>query len=305
MNHLFESLKDKKIIIAGCNGYIGNAFAELLFSKNVKFTGIDKIDNVGAKPFSYNNFNLTNENELDKLISSVKPDIFFHFATHSALAYKNDFLKSFDEDYLSLKNIVKSLLKLRNTKLIYFSSSYVYSSLDSSEVVNEETVLRPKHNFGFGKSFFETMIQKTMNKYIIFRLSSVFGEGNYIHGNAIENLVKEAVSKKNIYIWGKGERKMQYVYIKDVINCLSQIELMPSGIYNLCSNDYDSINSTAKIIADYFNADTTNLIEKNEGETLPEMDNQKIKSIIGLDFFWDHSESMLDYLNNVKKVENE
>ena len=80
MNHLFESLKDKKIIIAGCNGYIGNAFAELLYSKNVKFTGIDKIDNVGEKPYLYNNFNLTNKNKLAKLISSVKPDIFFHFA---------------------------------------------------------------------------------------------------------------------------------------------------------------------------------------------------------------------------------
>ena len=75
---------------------------------------------------------------------------------------------------------------MKDTVLIYFSSSYVYSGLSLKETVNEETILNPKHNFGFAKFFFENMIKRITSNYIVFRLSSVFGEGNYLHPNAIK-----------------------------------------------------------------------------------------------------------------------
>ena len=146
---------------------------------------------------------------------------------------------------------------MKDTVLIYFSSSYVYSGLSLKETVNEETILNPKHNFGFAKFFFENMIKRITSNYIVFRLSSVFGEGNYLHPNAIENLVKEAIFNKSISVWGTGKRRMQYIYLKNIHKYLLRVESIPKGIYNLCGDNYNNINYTAKIIANFFKVNHT------------------------------------------------
>lgn len=65
---------------------------------------------------------------------------------------------------------------------------------------------------------------------IIFRLSSVFGKGEYLHPNAIEVMAKEAIGNKLLTIWGKGTRRMQYVFMEDVLKCVLGITDLQPGI---------------------------------------------------------------------------
>ena len=216
---MINALKGKNIIIAGSNGYLGNQFAKYLQTKNISYTGIDKLP--GNKKYQ-RCFNLRNKKQLNEVIDFINPDYFFHFATHSALAYKNQFLESFNEDNLVIINIINGLKNIPNCKLIYFSSSYVYSGQSLRNKVDEKTILNPSHNFGLAKSFFEQMIIRNHPQNIIFRLSSVFGSGEYLHPNAIEVISKEAINNKMVTVWGEGKRRMQYVYIEDIIKLCKQ-----------------------------------------------------------------------------------
>ena len=290
------NLTGKKIMLAGSNGYIGTEFANQLKLNNIDYIGIDKT------PTNNNNclhFNISDSKKVIDLISAEKPDYFFHTATHSALAYKKDFLNVFQEDTKVIHNIIKSLKKSNNTRLIYFSSSYVYSGLNDTENVNEKTILSPNHNFGLAKSFFEQMILRVYSDSIIFRLSSVFGKGKYLHPNAIEVMAQEAMNDKMLTIWGKGLRKMQYIFLEDVVKYMLKASELHPGIYNLGGHSYNTVMETANHIAEYFGAEIKLLPDKKEGETLPPMDNNKVIDALDQNYFSDHKVSLTQYLADI------
>ena len=292
---LLPNLVGQKIMIAGSNGYIGTELVHQLELNNIPYTGIDKI------PSSKNNclnFNLSNRKQVLDVVATEKPDYFFHMATHSALAYKNDFLNVFHEDMAALHNIISGLKKSNNTLLVYFSSSYVYSGLDCNENVNENTILSPTHNFGLAKSFFEQLILRTYPCSIIFRLSSVFGKGKYLHPNAIEVMAQEAMNDKILTIWGNGSRKMQYIFLEDVVKYILKAPKLQTGIYNLGGHSYDTIIATANHIAEYFDAKIKILPDKKEGETLPHMKNTKIINAVQ-DCFTEHKAALTQYLADI------
>lgn len=293
---LLTNLSGKRIIIAGCNGYIGSELANQLKLNNITFIGIDKTPTKN----NYINLNLTDREQIIDIISLENPDYFIHFATHSALAYKNNFLNVFQEDNSVLHNIISGLEKTTNAQLIYFSSSYVYSGLAIDTSVNEKTILNPNHNFGLAKSFFERLISSVYSNSVIFRLSSVFGQGNYLHPNAIEVMAKEAINNKLLTIWGKGTRKMQYVFLEDVVKYIIKSSELPSGVYNLCGNNYSTVMDTAMVIANYFSAEVKKLSDKKEGETLPCMDNKKIIDTLKQDLFSNFDESLISFLETLK-----
>jgi nucleoside-diphosphate-sugar epimerase len=292
----FTNLVGQKIMIAGFNGYIGTELVSQLELNNIPYTGIDKTPSTKKNCLD---FNLFNRKQVIDIISTEKPDYFYHMATHSALAYKNDFLNVFHEDTVALHNIISGLKNNNNTRLIYFSSSYVYSGLEVNNTVNEKTILNPSHNFGLAKSFFEQMILRVYSNSVIFRLSSVFGKGKYLHPNAIEVMAQEAMNDKLLTIWGKGTRKMQYIFLEDVVKYILKAPELQSGIYNLSGHGYDTVMATANHIAEYFGVKTKILPDKKEGETLPLMDNKKVIDILDQDYFSDHNISLTQYLADI------
>lgn len=245
--------------------------------------------------------NLGDYQKTAQAIKNFKPAIFFHTGTHSALAYRDNFLNSFAEDSQALMSVLKSLRPMPNCKLIYFSSSYIYSGLPANKKVSENNPLKPNHNFGVAKSFFEQFILKNHPQSVIFRLSSVFGPGQAKNPNTILNFVKECQEKGKITLWGLGKRKIQYIYLKDVINCaLKSLSLKP-GIYNLGGDDYVSVADAAHSIANFYQAKTIFLKEKPEGETLPFLDNNKIKTALKKKkLFTPFATALTEYLHALK-----
>ena len=271
---LLKPLSKKKIILTGSEGYIGSELANQFNLNKIKYLGIDKRK---SKNPSHLRLNLRSKFSFKK-IERFQPDIFIHAGTHSAEAYNKNLNDNLEDDYLSLLEVFKVLQNKPKCKLIYFSSSYVYSGLKNSKRAFEETILNPEHNFGFAKLFFEELILRTHPNTVIFRLSSVFGGTNSIHPNFINKISLEALRNKEIQIWGKGKRKMQYIYIEEVIKSILKSFSLTPGIYNLGGNDYDSVLKTAEQIADFFGSKLIFLDDKIEGYTLPYMDNSKLLS---------------------------
>jgi len=295
INDDLSYLLNKNIIISGANGYIGSELANQFIVNKIKYIGIDRKE---SRNFHHEMLNLYNSKSVD-LIKSVNCDFFIHAGTHSALAYQNNFLESFYEDMSSLRNIFFSLSSNPECRLIYFSSSYVYSGIPREKRVSEDAILNPDHNFGLAKSFFEQMILRIHPNSVIFRLSSVFGGGNSSHPNAIINMAKEIKENDYLTVWGNGDRQMQYTFIEDVIRFILQSPILNAGIYNLGADDYYSVYDTASQIAKYFNGKIKKLPEKKEGVTLPFMKNDKLVADSNISFSENQQLNLNKYLNQL------
>lgn len=274
-----------RVLVTGAAGYIGSRLVPFLQDRcpGVSIRVVDKTLD----------FDLADRRKTIEAMREFQPDILVHLATHSALAYQRDFSTSFREDALVLDNILQGMEP--DGRLVYFSTSYVYSGLPAGRPVTEESALKPSHSFGAAKSFFEQLISHVHPESVVFRLFSVFGRGNYLFPNSVHTMVKECRGKQTVTVWGEGKRKMQYVYLQDVLECLLKGASIAPGIYNVGGDEYLTTAEVARTIAQVFGGDVIFLKDKKEGETLPFGDNAKIKRACGRDGFTPFAQAIREY----------
>lgn len=284
-----------RILVSGGFGYIGSEYVKQLEIHGIDYVSVDKNNPPGKRTVS---LDLCNKEKTAKVISSFKPDVFVHCGTNSALAYRDHFLGSFTDDAAAMANILESLSLLPACRLVYFSSSYSYSGLSTKDRVSESVALQPSHNFGVSKSFFEQLALRNHPSTVTFRLSSVFGSGNALNPNAVLSMAKECIETGKLTVWGTGSRKVQYVYMRDVLAYICEARVLQPGIYNLGGNEYVSMAEIANMVADFFGASLVFLKDKKGGETLPFMDTAKLKRF-SADQFTPLKDSLDEYLKSV------
>ena len=291
------SQNQQHIIVTGSMGYIGSQLVLELKKNGISHTQVDMRE---VKSNGHVNSNLSDHEATTVLINDTKPSCIVHCGTHSALAYRDNFFISCKQDFDALYALIVALRDRGTCRVIYFSSNYVYSGLSSDSTVAEDALLLPRHNFGVGKMFFEQYLLRNHPESIIFRLSSVFGEGPSVHPNAILSLAKEAIDTGIVTVWGRGSRMMQYVYLPDVIRAVVSAGQLPPGIYNLGGDEYISVADAAGFIAKFFGAKLVFLKEKPEGEMLAYMHTGKLRSVHGEESFTPFMEALGEYLKKVR-----
>ena len=272
------------ILVTGSAGYVGSALCNLLDKKNIDYLAVDKITVQKKKHVTCD---LANKEHISDILIDYNPDIIYHCGTYSAGDYSKDFFNSYTSDSFALINILNFINQSsKKVKLIFFSSSYVYSGLSSRKSVDESMKLTPIHNFGISKYFFERLIMSNNIDSLIFRMSNVFGPGNQANITAINSWLNNSSEKNNdLVIWGEGNRKIQYIHIDDLMSVLFQVHKISRGIYNLGGTEYLSMNKVAELISEKYDNKIVHLYDKNEGETLPFMNVDLLLSILNKQTF--------------------
>ena len=293
INHMGKKL----ILVTGSSGYIGSQMMKLLKDLTWECIGIDKQE---KKNVSHLSFNLCDEQRVKETLNKLNPSHIIHAGTNSAGEYQKNFLNSFKEDFMSLNNILDSIIQSPKIRLVFFSSSYVYSGLPGESIVTEEIKLSPEHNFGIAKLFFENLIMRTHENSVIYRLSNVFGSGEQQNVTALNSWINGSIKGEDIEVWGTGKRKVQYIHIQDVSSSiLNAINMMKPGIYNLGGDDYLSMLEVAKKIAKFFGIQVKLLKDKQDGEQLAFMKTKKYNT----NFKMSLDLALHDYLK-IKQLEN-
>ena len=152
-------MSGKVKLIIGANGYIGRQLTNKYYSKKISFIAADKMID---KKKNFHKLDLRNTRATKLFFKNLKKKLseVILLGTHSAIAYRDNFNLSFFEDFRSLVNLIDELKKKNNPKLIYFSSSYVYSGMNSrfKKKVDEKDILKPSHNFGYAKLFLKIIL---------------------------------------------------------------------------------------------------------------------------------------------------
>ena len=199
-------MKNKKILIFGSSGFLGQHLVSLLKKDNE----IIQFDiNSSEDSICDSNFIQGSILDTELVLTAAKDvDIVYHFAAMTDLdIVNNNPAKAIEVNIAGTSNILDACIKEKVERFIFSSSVYVYSQFggvykstkQACELLIED--YNEMHDLG----------------YTILQLGSVYGPGAK-QTNLISRLIKEALTTDQFQHSGSGVEERQYIFIKDVVN---------------------------------------------------------------------------------------
>tara|TARA_B110000977_G_scaffold111587_1_gene144711 strand:+ start:5826 stop:6854 length:1029 start_codon:yes stop_codon:yes gene_type:complete len=247
--NIHKCFKDKKILMVGSNGFLGQYFIKFFEELSAKYNfQLDAVDNlITSKKISKKIKKIKfMKRDISKLKITKQYDyILFLAGIASPYYYKKFPLDTIEVSYSGLKNCLSSI-KNKKTKLVFFSSSEIYGDPDKKNIPTKETYrgnvssYGPRSCYDEGKRIGETLCyifntNHNINTCII-RPFNVYGPGMAENDyRVIPNLIKSFLKKNIFKIYGSGNQTRSYCYITDaVVGFLNVIAKGGRGeIYNI------------------------------------------------------------------------
>ena len=128
--------------------------------------------------------NIKNFNSIDRYIKRIRPNYFIHCAAISRPMeiHDKDINQSIDINIIGTCNVVKACKK-HKTKLVYFSTNYVYPK--SKGIYSETDPIFPFNNYGWSKLGGEAAVQMYKNSLI---LRICMTEKPFVHKKVFHNV---------------------------------------------------------------------------------------------------------------------
>lgn len=267
----------KRILITGSLGLIGSYLYKNLKIGNYELIGVDKDKGQDSVDFT---FDITNKNNLQKLLDQIKPTIIIHTAAIKDLkTCEEDPQKAFQTNYESTLDFVNYVDMNADRKIIYISSDVVFDGRDGNYKVDSEP--NPINIYGKTKYQSEIALSKIKN-FTICRTAMVLMEDVNLESPSI-TLQKELNNKILLnqslfieYVYHSLKQNKQIYMSKDYICnptplCLLLLQIEKiikrniTGILHTCGPIKISRYDFAKQIAKYFSLNLDSIINSEDG----------------------------------------
>lgn len=257
-----------KVLITGGAGFIGSHLAEELLSLGHEIFIIDdlstgRIYNIDhlekKKKFHFTIDTILNEKIIDELVR--KCDIIYHLAAAVGVEYIiNNPLDSLKtnirgtEIILDAANRYKKKVVLASTSEIYGKSENVPFKEEDDRLLGPTTIFR--WSYSTTKAVDEILglayWRSKKLPVIVIRFFNVIGPrqtGQY--GMVVPKFVKQALLDHPITVYGTGEQKRCFGYVKDVVQGIIELSTTPEAegkIFNLGNDKEISIGELAELV---------------------------------------------------------
>ncbi len=260
------------ILITGANGFLSQHLIHYLFSHTshkIIATGKGENRNTKVTALHYFPVELTNKNDVEKLIFDVQADTIVHAAAMS----KPDECNNNREACLlnnveSTKNLLQTFKKSKspNPLFIYVSTDFIFGENGPH---SEDDISAPLNFYGESKLIAEQLVMESGVRYVIIRPVFIYGpvwmgmRPSFLHW--IKNNLE---ANKNCKVMSDQFRTPTYVY--DICKGIETIiQQNKDGAYHLAGKDILSPHQMALITARVLNLNSS-LIEAVTSETFPE-----------------------------------
>jgi len=216
------------ILIIGASGFIGNKLYRYFKEGNIQVKGtyFSNGDNINEEEKIYLDLKTTDFDEINRL-KALKCAIFCHGISDVDRCEKDQALSSL----INVKNTLKLLQYFKDRDVIpaYISTSMIFNGINMLPSESDEP--RPILEYGRQKLEVENFITANFSKYIILRLTKVFGierQDGTIFTSWLDKLLinEDILAVRDIFI--------SPIYVSDVTEALGfLLENQHHGVYNL------------------------------------------------------------------------
>ncbi len=276
-----------KILLTGCKGQLG---LELIrqFADSPKKVELLETD--------VHNLDITNQEEVFRLVRNEKPDVIINCAAYTNVDMcESDGEAAFRVNAVGPQNLSAAAYGI-GSKMVQISTDYVFDGTGSLPK-REYDAVNPQSSYGRSKALGETLVRDTNPRHFILRTAWLYGEGN----NFVRTMIKLSKEKDEIKV--VNDQIGSPTSTKDLARCILEIiETESYGTYHAtCEGSCSWYEFALKIFqlkGINIKVDTITTKELNRPANRPKysvLDNYMLK-LIGLNSFRNWEEALEDYL---------
>jgi len=242
----------KNILITGGSGFIGSNFIKMILNDacSNKFENIINLDkltyaaandvdfNINDPRYKFFRGDICDENLVKTILSKFKIDSVVNFAAEShvdnSIENPNEFIQTNILGTFNLLKCVHELNLKKNEKSIFFhvSTDEVFGSLEKDDPgFTENNSYKPNSPYSASKASSDHLVRawhKTYNlPILITNCSNNFGP-NQNTEKLIPKIIKRAINKKSISIYGDGMNIRDWLYVED--HCKAILKVLTEGV---------------------------------------------------------------------------
>lgn len=249
------------VLVTGGAGFIGSHVVDELVEMGHQVVVLDDLsggfkENVNpAAVFikgSINNVELINN-----LFREYRFDYVYHLAAYAAEGLSH-FIKHFNyqNNLIGSVNLINASVNYNVKCFIFTSSIAVYGA--GQLPMKEDTLPQPEDSYGIAKYAVEMELKTSRAmfglNYVIHRPHNVFGERQNIgdkYRNVVGIFMNNIMKGEPIKIFGDGEQKRAFSYIKPVAQAIAKSAFIKSAygeIFNIGADTAITVNQLAELV---------------------------------------------------------
>jgi len=222
------------VIVSGGAGFLGRHLCEILLKKDMEVLCLDNFIS-GSKNnvrefISYPNFELIRHDIIDPLF--LEANKIYHLACPaSPVQYQNNAIKTVKTNVIGTINML-GLAKRTRARILLASTSEIYGDPEVHPQVEKYygnvNPIGIRSCYDEGKRIAETLMMDyhRMNKVDvkIVRIFNTYGPYMAVDdGRVVSNFIIQALSGKDLTVYGDGNQTRSFCYVTDLINGLMKM----------------------------------------------------------------------------------
>lgn len=233
------------ILVTGTSGFIGRHLLLALVNEHGP-NGVLALTSIPVSECAYllhNNYTFNENFFLEKGFDSITTIVHAGGFIPKSSKHINDWTKCTGNIESTRTLLAAKLPRLK--RFILISTTDVYGA---ENPISESSRVEPESLYGFSKLYVEKMTEawaKTNHCILqVLRLGHVYGPGEEAFKKVIPTTIQNLLNKQEVQLWGTGEEKRSFIFIKDVVTAIvNSIRLEKSiGVVNVVSSQGISIH---------------------------------------------------------------
>ncbi|MDI1234718.1 MAG: SDR family oxidoreductase [bacterium] len=261
-------MANKKILITGANGLLGQKLIDLYLTKPNKTliaTALGDCRYPHRNNFIYASLDITKQAEVEEVINRFQPDCVINTAAMTNVDACETEKEACDALNVDAVKYLAEACKKANAHFIHISTDFIFDGKNGP--YSEEDEALPLSYYGWSKLKGEDMVKTHADHWAILRTVLVYG-------------VVHDMSRSNIVLWAKGAlEKGQSINVVDdqfrtptlaedlAMGCFLAEDQNAQGLFNISGKDFMNIFDLVNAIANYYELDAT-LIKRSSSTNL-------------------------------------